>query len=210
MSERLCGEDWIRSRAKRRWDIALSATLAPLVLPASAIGAAAFFVESGINPLFYQERLGQGNEPMSVMKLRTMPFKHDMADGSMGHADERANRVGRLLRKTTLDEAPQIWHILVGCMSVVGPRPLVVSDVERTMDLLSPKEQEEWVEARSMSKPGWLSDFGNKSRSLEPQADDYLHCRVEEDINYALHASRAVDLRIIKDALAIGTTMVEG
>lgn len=207
MSEKLQGEDWVISSRKRAFDIAVSVPILPIALSASALGASAFLAESKVNPFFYQTRLGRNNEPMRIVKLRTMPFNHDFSDGSNGHADVRASKVGRILRKTTLDEAPQILHILTGQMSVVGPRPLVRSDVEKTMDLLSPSEQNEWQRARTIAKPGWLSDFGNVSRELLPQAEDYLLARVENDCRYLEIASLETDLRIIKDALGIGAKM---
>lgn len=106
MSARLENEQWITGSRKRLFDLTVSAALLPFAIPASAIGAGAFFAESQVNPLFFQRRLGRGNEPLRILKLRTMPFAQDFSDSSNGHADERASRVGRLLRKTTLDEAP--------------------------------------------------------------------------------------------------------
>lgn len=209
MPERLQGERWITSHQKRVFDIAVSSTLLPIAIPTSCIGAAAFFLETHVNPLFIQSRLGRRNEPLSVIRLRTMPFGYDLADSSNGHTDERASRIGRILRKSTLDEAPQAVNILAGKMSVVGPRPLVNSDVEKTMDLLNPSEQIGWEQARSVAKPGWLSEFGNASRSLEPQSDEYLLTRVEMDRRYLETASFDTDVRIIRDALAIGAFMIK-
>lgn len=207
MSEKLQGEDWVISGRKRAFDIAVSTPLLPIALSASALGAVVFLAESKVNPFFYQTRLGRNNEPIRIVKLRSMPFNHDFCDGSNGHDDLRASKVGRVLRKTTLDEAPQVLHILAGQMSIVGPRPLVHSDVERTMGLLSPSEQKEWQRARSIAKPGWLSDFGNVSREILPQTEDYLLARVENDCHYLEVASLETDLRIIKGALGIGSKM---
>lgn len=209
MTEKLQGEDWIISSRKRAFDIAVSTSVLPLALSASALGAAAFLAESKVNPFFCQTRLGRNNEPIEIIKLRSMPFIHDFGDGSNGPRDARASNVGKVLRKTAIDEAPQILHILAGQMSVVGPRPLVRSDVERTMDLLSPPEQKEWQRARSTAKPGWLSDFGNVSRELLPQTEDYLLARVENDCHYLEIASLETDLRIIKDALDIGSKVLK-
>lgn len=208
MPSRLEGERWITGSPKRIFDITAASVISPLALPASAVGAAAFFAEFPINPFFLQKRLGRGNEPLRILKLRSMPFVHDCSDSSSGHADTRASKVGRILRKTTLDEAPQAVHILSGQMSIVGPRPLVPLDVEKTMDLLTPREQADWLQARTIAKPGWLSEFGNLSRKLDPLSDEYVLARVENDCRYIETASFGTDLKIIRDALEIGASML--
>ena len=208
MSE-LFGETWITSRQKRTFDLATSSALMPLAIPASLVGAAAFYLETHVNPFFSQSRLGRHNTPMHVLKLRSMPFKQDFNDASNGHGDERASKVGRFLRKTALDEVPQIFNILVGQMSVVGPRPLIASDVEMTMELLNPSEQKDWIKSRSIAKPGWLSDFVNVSRSMIPQSKEYLLTRVELDCRYVLEASHQTDMKIIRNALSMGFAAIQ-
>jgi lipopolysaccharide/colanic/teichoic acid biosynthesis glycosyltransferase len=209
MSEKLSGEPWITGHRKRAYDIAVSAVTLPAVIPICAVSSFAFTAETGINPFFYQQRLGKNNEIIRILKLRTMPFASDLKNISNGHDDARASRIGKLLRKTTIDEAPQAFHILFGQMSVVGPRPLVACDVEKTMDLLSSKEQVEWQRARSIPRPGWFSEFGNLSRSIEPQSETYLLTRFEEDCKYLADASYAEDNRIIRNALAVGSTVAK-
>jgi lipopolysaccharide/colanic/teichoic acid biosynthesis glycosyltransferase len=203
MPEKLQGEDWITGYRKRAIDLTVSASLLPIAAPVCALAAAAFFAESRVNPILYQPRLGRANKPTKIIKLRTMPFNCDFSDSSMGHADVRASEVGKILRKTALDEVPQILHIFMGQMSVVGPRPLVAADVERTMDLLSPAEQKDWQRARAIAKPGWLSDFGNLSRALEAKTDDYYLKRVENDCHYLETASFETDMQIVRDALGV-------
>lgn len=75
------------------------------------------------------------------------------------------------------------------------------------MDLLTPREQADWQRARTIAKPGWLSDFGNLSRGLDPQSEDYLIARAENDCKYLETASFGTDLSIIRDALEIGASM---
>ena len=204
MSEKLQGEQWLNSHAKRQFDICVSSSLLPLVTPIAILGALAFSIESGNKPLFIQERIGKSDTALRILKLRTMPFNYDLSDASKGYSDERANKIGRFLRKTTIDESPQIAQVLAGRMSIVGPRPLIASDVERTLDVLSSRERGEWLAARSIATPGLLSDFGNMSRDLVPQSDEYLAARAAADIEYHSTASAATDRRIIKDALRIG------
>lgn len=210
MPKPLTGEAWINSRQKHTFDILATAAIIPVLAPATVLGATAFFIETGVNPLFVQRRSGRNEKPLDIYKLRSMAFSGDFYDGSNGHCDERASRVGRILRKLTLDEAPQVINILLGQMSVVGPRPLIKPDIERTLDLLNPKEQSEWRRACTIARPGWMSDFGNASRFIEPQSEEYLLTRVEKDCEYLASASYAKDVQIISDALAIGKTMVHG
>ena len=207
MSEKLQGEQWLSSRSKRNFDICVSSSLLPFITPIAVLGALAFSIESGNNPLFIQERTGKADATLRVLKLRTMPFEYDLSDASNGHADERANKVGRFLRRMTIDESPQIAQVLAGRMSIVGPRPLISSDVERTLDSLSSREQVAWLGARSVAAPGLLSDFGNMSRNLVPQSDEYLVARAAADIEYGFTASATTDRRIIEDALRIGVGM---
>lgn len=204
MSEKLQGVEWIVSRQKRSTDIAIASVLIPTVSPMSALGAIAFALETGVNPLFVQDRLDTKEGVFRVGKLRTMPFEYDLADSSAGYGDKRASRVGRILRKTTLDESPQLLQVLSGRMSIVGPRPLVPRDVERTLTILSPSEQADWRHVRSTMKPGLLSEFGNISRELTPQTDGYLLARVEADHRYAQMASWALDTSIVTGALRVG------
>ena len=201
MSEKLKGVEWTTSSSKRSFDIAAATALLPIVLPVTALGAAAFTLENGMNPLFMQDRMSTDDQPLKVAKLRTMPFRQDLADGSQGYRDARATRIGRLMRMTTLDESPQLFQVLGGQMSIVGPRPLIAGDIERTMDILSPSEQVAWKHARLGVKPGLASDFGNLSRSLSPQTDDYLLARVDADHHYAETASWVTDARIIQETL---------
>ena len=208
MSKELIGEAWITSRRKRLFDVAVSGALTPLLAPVAGIGGLAFFLENRINPILVQQRSGRDGLTIPVIKLRSMPYKGDYNDSSNGHEDERASRIGRLLRKTTLDEAPQLLNILSGQMSIVGPRPLIESDISKTLDLLSPEQQRDWELSRATPRPGWLSDFGNASRSIEPQSEEYLLARVEKDIDYLATASYQVDLEIIKGAFAIGKEMI--
>lgn len=207
MSPVLKGESWITSNQKRLFDSTVACNLLPAVLPFAIVGGIAFLAETGVNPLFYQRRIGQSGKDLHILKLRSMPSNKDFSDASNGHLDPRASRIGRVLRKTTLDEAPQVFHILIGQMSVVGPRPLVPSDVEKTLDLLNPHEQAEWLRSRSIAKPGWLSAFGNISRTMQPQTEAFLLARVEYDIDYLALASYKTDIQIIRDAIGTGRSM---
>lgn len=102
---------------KRLFDIALVVLSAPIWLPISAAVAFAVWITMGFPVVFVQERAGKGGKVFRFMKFRSMRN----GDGS---DFERTTSIGRVLRSTSLDELPQLWHVLSGKMSLVGPRPL--------------------------------------------------------------------------------------
>jgi len=109
---------------RRALDILLSGAGLLLAMPALLVLAAVIRWDSPGSPLFSQIRIGRGGEPFRLLKLRTMRS----VGGSgltQGTEDPRITRVGRWLRRTKLDELPQLWNVLVGDMSLVGPRPEV-------------------------------------------------------------------------------------
>ena len=137
-----------RPRAvKRTFDLALGITMAVVSLPALILIALAVVVQSGGPVLYSQQRVGRGGRSISVWKFRTMAVDADavlqqMLDADPALAaewrqhqklrhDPRVTGIGRLLRKTSLDELPQLWNIIRGDMSVVGPRPIVREELER-------------------------------------------------------------------------------
>jgi lipopolysaccharide/colanic/teichoic acid biosynthesis glycosyltransferase len=108
---------------KRALDL-LAALCGLIVLAPVAVGVAAAVRHSMGGPvLFRQQRLGFGDREFSILKFRTMSDARD-ADGRLLPDSQRLTRIGAFLRKTSLDELPQLWNVLVGDMSFVGPRPL--------------------------------------------------------------------------------------
>ncbi|MHC4246223.1 MAG: sugar transferase [Planctomycetota bacterium] len=112
--------------AKRFFDISVATTailvLAPLLLCIAVLVA----TTSPGGPFFRQTRVGRARRPFRILKFRTMTVRPDAANGSFDAGDRsRVTRVGGFLRRTKLDELPQLWNILVGEMSLVGPRPEV-------------------------------------------------------------------------------------
>lgn len=107
---------------RRSLDVCLAATL--LVLTAPLLGMAALLVRAfdGAPVLFHQQRLGQGARPFSLLKLRTMRSTGP-GPGVTTPGDARITKLGRVLRRTSIDELPQLWHVLRGEMTLVGPRP---------------------------------------------------------------------------------------
>ncbi len=126
--------------AKRSLDIIGSALVMLVAGPIMALAAVAIRIEDGGSPIFTQKRVGKGGEPFTIYKFRTMvndaeKLQLDLTNDHDGPVfkmtnDPRITRIGALLRKTSIDELPQLVNILKGDMSLVGPRPLPIHEVE--------------------------------------------------------------------------------
>jgi Undecaprenyl-phosphate galactose phosphotransferase WbaP len=134
-------------RVKRGFDLAVATLAALAALPICIIIALAIVLESGGPALFGHTRIGRGRKPFRVWKFRTMIVEGDeilrqhlaenpaaALEWDLTHKlkdDPRITRVGRLLRRTSLDELPQLWNVLRGEMSIVGPRPIVEAEIPK-------------------------------------------------------------------------------
>ncbi|GAA4483300.1 hypothetical protein GCM10023191_004660 [Actinoallomurus oryzae] len=201
------GPDWLNSAGRRWQDIKVATMLIPVAGIVVSIGASMKYLEDRRSPLFSQWRVGKGGAPFRILKLRTMPSSTG-TDASMGSGDSRATAVGKVLRKFTIDELPQLVNILRGDMSLVGPRPLLAGDIDAMARVLGPVRFAEWYTAYTSSRPGLISMFGNESVRLVPQSDSYLRRRAELDIDYFHRASPALDREIVKATLNVGLTFV--
>nr|WP_232843020.1 sugar transferase [Allopontixanthobacter confluentis] len=117
-------------KIKRLVDLCFCVLAFPIALPLLAICAAAIKVDGGGSVLFFQRRMGFRGQPFKVVKFRTMTETHndgDRQESITQNDDARITRVGKFLRKSRLDELPQIYNILLGQMSWIGPRPEAVS-----------------------------------------------------------------------------------
>ncbi len=131
---------------KRAMDIVGATLLLVLLLPMLVVIALAVVIDSAGGPLYRHTRVGRGGRYFTCWKFRSMRADADtqrarlMAENeAQGHIfklrhDPRVTRVGRLLRKTSMDELPQLWNVLRGQMSLVGPRPPIPAEVERYED----------------------------------------------------------------------------
>ena len=118
--------------AKRGLDVALSATGLLLAAPLCGLIALAIKLGDGGPVFFAQERVGKGGETFRSFKFRSMISNADGAEGPMQaeEHDPRVTPIGRLLRRTAMDELPQLWNIFRGDMSFVGPRALATHEAE--------------------------------------------------------------------------------
>lgn len=116
--------------AKRILDVALTIPALVLFLPLMLIVALVVAIDVGRPVLFVQERPGLNGRPFRMYKFRTMRDDVD-SSGNLLPDDMRLTRVGRFLRSTSLDELPELWNVLKGDMSLVGPRPLLMEYLDR-------------------------------------------------------------------------------
>jgi lipopolysaccharide/colanic/teichoic acid biosynthesis glycosyltransferase len=108
---------------KRAFDLAVSATGLSLVWWLILLAWVAAAIDTRRNGFFTQQRIGMGGRTFTLIKIRTMRDMPDIATTVTRTDDPRITRLGQLLRKTKIDELPQLWNVLIGDMSLVGPRP---------------------------------------------------------------------------------------
>lgn len=114
---------------KRTTDLALAVLGVPVAVPICAAAAIAIRLETDGSPVFVQQRVGVRQQPINVIKLRTMYQETgDLPSHEVSTA--KVTKVGKFLRKTKIDELPQLWNVLRGEMSFVGPRPCLPSQTE--------------------------------------------------------------------------------
>jgi lipopolysaccharide/colanic/teichoic acid biosynthesis glycosyltransferase len=172
-------------RRKRVLDLAIAVPVGIVLAPVIGALAAALKLESRGPVLFRQERVGLGGRSFEILKLRTLREEppSDPADYLISAGDPRITRVGAFLRRWSLDELPQIWNILRGDMSVVGPRPTLRYQVEQYSDF-----QRRRLEVLP-GVTGWAQIHG-RNHLTWPQ-------RIEHDVWYVDHRSLKLDLRIL-------------
>ena len=141
---------------KRAFDAVLASLGMALSAPLWLVIAAAITLEDG-GPIFYgQERAGRGGRPFRALKFRSMRPDAEAVTGPLQarHADDRITRVGRVMRATAMDELPQLWNILVGDMSFVGPRALRPGEIEIEGGEPVPLESVPGYAGRMIVQPG--------------------------------------------------------
>jgi lipopolysaccharide/colanic/teichoic acid biosynthesis glycosyltransferase len=171
--------------ASRALDVAVAATVLAISSPLLAVAAIAIRLESR-GPVFYrQRRVGRHGEPFDLWKLRTMvPKAETMGAGVyVLEGDPRITRVGRLLRRFSLDELPNLVNVLKGEMAIVGPRPTVQEQVDRYTE-----RQRRRLEV----KPGITGWAQVNGRTSLPWPE-----RIELDVWYVEHRSLWLDVKIL-------------
>jgi lipopolysaccharide/colanic/teichoic acid biosynthesis glycosyltransferase len=169
----------------RALDVALAGTGLALASPVLALAALAVTLEDGGPVLYRQTRVGKDGADFELLKLRTMVVGAEKlgAGFAVDRGDARITRAGRLLRRLSIDELPQLWNVVRGDMSVIGPRPTLRYQVE---------QYDAHQRRRLEVKPGitgWAQIHG---RATLPWAE-----RIELDVWYVEHRDWKVDLRIL-------------
>jgi len=170
---------------RRAVDIVVSALALALSSPLLLGAMLAIRVESPGPVIYRQRRAGRGGKPFDVLKLRTMVdgAEHIGAGLAVNANDSRITRVGALLRRSSLDELPNLLNVLRGEMTLIGPRPTLPAQVEQYTDR---------QRGRLAVKPGITGWAQVNGRASLPWSE-----RIELDLYYVEHRSLSLDLRIL-------------
>ncbi|XOV67142.1 MAG: sugar transferase [Fluviicola sp.] len=185
---------------KRIFDIFMSAITLVVFLPFGIILSCLIFLTSKGGVFYYQERIGQHAKPFMLIKFRTMKVNAD-ATGQLtiGMRDPRITFIGYFLRKTKLDEFPQFLNVLIGQMSIVGPRP----EVKKYVDLYT-EEQKRVLKV----KPG-ITDYasikyfreneilGNAEDPEKAYVEEIMPAKIALNMKYIENPGIGQDLRIM-------------
>jgi len=169
----------------RALDVAGASLGLALASPALAVGALAIKLDDRGPVLYRQRRVGQDGREFELLKLRTMVVGADQqgAGWAVNRGDPRITRVGRLLRRLSLDELPQLWNVVRGEMSLIGPRPTLAYQVEQ----YTPRQRKRLDVRPGIT--GWAQIHGRASLPWEE--------RIELDVWYVENRSPRLDLKIV-------------
>jgi lipopolysaccharide/colanic/teichoic acid biosynthesis glycosyltransferase len=175
----------VREPLRRIFDVLVSAGILAVTAPVVGLAIVAIRLESPGHPIYRQRRIGKDGAVFDVLKLRTMVSGAEkMGAGlAVNDGDSRITRVGALLRRTSIDELPNLVNVLRGEMSIIGPRPTVPVQVEQYTDR---------QRGRLALKPGITGWAQVNGRASLPWPE-----RIELDLWYVEHASLWLDLRIL-------------
>ena len=182
---------------KRAFDICVTILLLILFSPLFLLAAILVRLFGGQGPVFFQhERASQGGTPFQILKFRTMVnnAEHMGAGLTIEKNDPRITAIGRFLRKTSLDELPQLFNVLRGEMSLVGPRPLAACYSDRYDE--NQRRRLEVVPGVT----GWAQVTGRNDQTWDQ--------KFEKDIYYVDHQSFLLDLRITKIRFSYATCCI--
>ncbi len=173
---------------KRVLDVVFAIVILLLSFPILAVIAVLVRLDSPGGAIFRQVRLGRGGRPFTMLKFRTMRAysEHEGSGVYSGERDDRVTRVGRFLRRTSLDELPQLWNILRGDMSFIGPRPPLTYHPWPLSAYTD--EQRRMFEVRP-GLSGWAQINGRRT-VLWPE-------RIRMNVWYIDHLSPWLDIRIL-------------
>ena len=180
----------VQDAGKRALDLLIAGIGGALTAPVVALLALAIRLESPGHPIYRQARAGKDGREFSIYKLRTMVRGAEFTGAGLAiqEGDDRITRVGAFLRRYSLDELPNLWNVLRGDMSIVGPRPTLPVQVQ---------QYTERQRGRLAVKPGitgWAQVNGLRG---EIDTDDKLRERVDHDLYYIDNWSMLLDMKIL-------------
>jgi lipopolysaccharide/colanic/teichoic acid biosynthesis glycosyltransferase len=180
--------------SKRALDLAIALTGTILTAPLIALLAVAIRIESRGHPIYRQLRVGQDGVAFSIYKLRTMVRGAEFTGAGLAiqAGDDRITRIGAFLRRYSLDELPNLWNVLRGEMSIVGPRPTVPVQVE---------QYTERQRGRLAVRPGLTGWAQVNGRASLPWSE-----RIDLDLWYVEHRTLWLDLKILARTVAMVLT----
>ena len=175
----------MRDVVKRSLDLAIAIPAVILTAPIVALLALAIRLESPGHPIYTQTRVGKDGRAFSIFKLRTMVRGAEFTGAGLAiqEGDDRITRVGQWLRRYSLDELPNLWNVVRGEMSIVGPRPTIQVQVDQYTDR---------QRGRLAVKPGITGWAQVNGRASLPWSE-----RIELDLWYVEHRTTGLDLRIL-------------
>lgn len=203
----LPSSNFYQNYAKRALDLGMVLIAAPVAVVLIGL-LAVVNIAAGGSPFYAQQRVGKGGKLFQCWKLRTMvvnsdvllkellekcPHSHrEWAASNKLNNDPRITRFGQFLRKSSLDELPQLWNILKGDMSIVGPRPVVIEELEKYGD-----SAQHYLSMR----PGLTGIWQTNGRNTVS-----YDARVAMDVTYQKRVSLPLDLRIIMSTVGVVVT----
>ena len=182
-------------RLKRATDLLLASLGIALAAPVIVVGALAVWLEDGRPIFFKQHRIGRNQVPFVVRKLRTMRVGSEKTDLYTRADDKRVTRIGRFLRATRIDEFPQLWNVLRGDMSLIGPRAewdRLVENYQREIPC---------YHFRHLVKPG-ITGWAQINYPYGASTEDTLR-KLEYDLYYIRHFSFRLDAAIIMKTIHV-------
>jgi lipopolysaccharide/colanic/teichoic acid biosynthesis glycosyltransferase len=182
-------------RFKRALDILLALLVLPAIAVVVALAAAVILITMGRPIFFIQDRVGLGGKVFRMMKLRTMSNAIVLPAVATQRNDPRITPFGQFLRLSHIDELPQIWNILRGDMSFIGPRPEQPALVERYREAIP------GYDLRHLVRPG----LSGLSQTCYGYAGDLAEtmAKTEYDLYYVMNCGPALDARIVVKTLEV-------
>jgi sugar transferase (PEP-CTERM system associated) len=186
----------VTRQTKRAFDTLLALVGLVLAAPLMLLTAIAVWLESGFPVLYRQERVGENGRVFTLNKFRSMRLDAEQGTPVWARdSDDRVTRVGRVIRKTRFDELPQLWNVLRGDMSFVGPRP------ERPFFVAQLAAQIPFYEQRHAVKPG-ITGWAQVKYRYGASMEDALE-KLRYDLYYVKHLSLPFDLTILFDTVKV-------